>query len=116
MYDTDNIFAKILRKEIPCDAVYEDDIALAFRDIAPKAPVHILVIPKREVRAFSEFAQGDVTTVAAFFQSVAKVVEQVGLKEGGYRLITNDGADANQEVPHFHVHILGGGNLGGLLP
>ncbi len=114
-YDKENIFAKILREEIPCEKLYEDEFALAFRDIAPAAPSHILVIPKREVTSFDDFAEQDVQFVGQFFASVRKVAEQEGLADSGYRLITNHGADANQTVAHFHIHILGGENLGGLL-
>ena len=114
-YDPENIFAKILREEVPCDKLYEDDYALAFRDIAPAAPSHILVIPKREVTSFDDFAEQEVQFVGQFFASIKKVAAQEGLVADGYRLITNHGADANQTVPHFHVHVLGGKNLGGLV-
>lgn len=114
-YDTNNIFAKILRGEIPCKKVYEDDYALAFHDIAPKAPVHVLVIPKTEAVSFADFSQMEARIVAGYFAAVGKVASQLGLVEGGYRLISNAGRDANQEVPHFHTHILAGRNLGGLL-
>ncbi|MDG1287396.1 MAG: histidine triad nucleotide-binding protein [Rickettsiales bacterium] len=113
-YDSANIFAKILRDEIPCEKLYEDEFALAFRDIAPAAPSHILVIPKREVTSFDDFAEQDVQFVGQFFASVRKVAAQEGLVKSGYRLITNHGADANQTVAHFHIHILGGTSLGGL--
>ena len=114
-YDSENIFAKILRGEIPCDKLYEDEAALAFRDISPAAPSHILVIPKIFVTSFHDFAMHNTNAMGAFFKSVQKVATQEGLSESGYRLITNHGADANQTVPHFHVHILGGINLGGLV-
>ncbi|MCB2081884.1 MAG: HIT domain-containing protein [Rickettsiales bacterium] len=115
-YDSQNIFARILRGEIPCDRVYEDEAVLAFRDIQPAAPVHVLVIPKQDVTSFDDFAQQNPFVIAAFFQSMRQVVASLGLQEGGYRLITNHGADASQTVHHFHVHILGGRPLGGLLP
>lgn len=114
-YDSDNIFAKILRGDIPCDKLYEDEHALAFRDISPAAPSHILVIPKMQVCSFNDFAAQDAAAMGAFFKSVQKVAAQEGLVESGYRLITNHGAHANQTVPHFHVHILGGKPLGGLV-
>lgn len=114
-YDPNNVFAKITRGEIPCAKVYEDDHALAFRDIEPSAPVHVLVIPKGEFTSFNDFAAADASRVGAFFQTVQKIAAQEGLVESGYRLITNHGADASQSVPHFHVHILGGRALGGLL-
>ena len=116
-YDASNIFARILRGEIPCDAVYEDEHALAFRDISPAAPVHVLVIPRGDYVSFDDFVQkAGGAEVAAFFASVQKVAAQLGVQEGGYRLITNHGKDASQSVAHFHVHILAGRPLGGLLP
>lgn len=116
LYDENNIFAKILRGEIPCDKVYEDECALAFSDIAPAAPVHVLVIPKGAYVSFDDFMQkADAQKVAAFFARVQKVAAQLDLPENGYRLISNHGADASQAVPHFHVHLLGGRPLGGLL-
>lgn len=117
-YDTDNIFAKILRGEIPNEPVYEDEAVMAFRDIAPAAPTHVLVIPKGEYVSFDDFAQkAGMGAVAGFFAKVQHVASEVlGLGENGYRLITNHGPEANQTVPHFHVHILGGKPLGGLLP
>jgi len=116
VYDSSNIFAKILRGEIPCNKVYEDENALAFHDIAPAAPVHVIIIPKAQAVSFDDFAQKHPQHLAAFFQSVQKVAAELGVQEGGYRLVTNHGADASQSVPHFHVHILGGKPLGGLLP
>lgn len=116
-YDKDNVFARILRGEIPAETLYEDAHAVAFRDISPAAPVHALVIPRGEYASFDDFVQqagaGEVTE---FFSSVQKVAMQLGVQESGYRLITNHGPDASQTVPHFHVHILGGRALGGLLP
>jgi diadenosine tetraphosphate (Ap4A) HIT family hydrolase len=116
MYDTNNIFAKILRGEIPCKEVYQDEYVLAFHDVAPAAPIHVLVIPKGEYVSFDDFSSSaEPQTIAGFFKSVGKVANKLGLEENGYRLITNHGADASQTVPHFHVHILGGTSLGGLL-
>ncbi len=116
-YDSDNIFAKMLRGEIPNNSVYEDEHALAFHDISPAAPVHVLVIPKGEYVSFDDFMQtAGAERVAQFFSAVRKVAEQLGVIDSGYRLITNHGSDASQTVPHFHVHILGGRPLGGLLP
>ena len=114
-YDPENIFAKILRKEIPTTPIYEDDDVLALHDIVPAAPVHILVIPKGEFRSFDDFAQSDSAAVGRFFAAVQQVAAKAGLQENGYRLITNHGADANQTIEHFHVHIVGGKPLGGLL-
>ena len=116
-YDTNNIFAKILRGEIPCNKVYEDTFVLAFHDIAPSAPVHVLVIPKGEYVSFDDFAtNAPAGFMHDFFASVRKVAAQLGVVECGYRLITNHGADASQSVPHFHVHILAGKQMGALLP
>jgi diadenosine tetraphosphate (Ap4A) HIT family hydrolase len=116
-YDAQNIFAKILRGEIPCKKVYEDDFALAFEDIQPAAPVHVLVIPKGDYASFDDFAaRAPAEAMKEFFAAVQKIAAQLGLPENGYRLITNHGPDASQSVPHFHVHILGGRPLGHLLP
>ena len=115
-YDSDNIFAKMLRGDVPLEPIYEDDVALAFNDIAPAAPVHVLVIPKGDYISFDDFTtQAGPAKVGAFFAAVQKVAAQLGLDASGYRLITNHGADASQTVAHFHVHILGGQPLGGLL-
>jgi histidine triad (HIT) family protein len=115
-YDSTNIFARILRKEIPATIVYEDLHALAFHDIAPQAPVHVLVIPKGEYTSFDDFAaKAPGEEIAGFFHSVQRVAAQMGLPEDGYRLISNHGADAGQLVPHFHVHLLGGEPLGALV-
>lgn len=112
-YDPDNIFAKILRGEIPCKKVHEDDHTLAFHDIAPKAPVHVLVIPKGEYVSHDDFsAKATDAEIAAFVRTVGRIARDLGLAEQGYRLIANTGAGGGQEVPHYHVHILGGGPLG----
>ena len=116
-YDTNNIFAKILRGEIPCDKVFENDHALAFNDISPQAKVHVLVIPKgayTDVDDFSKNASKD--EIASLMQAVAEVckITKVSLNEGGngFRLIANTGPDGSQEVPHFHYHVLGGEPMG----
>lgn len=115
-YDDDNIFAQILRGTIPNRTVFEDDHVLAFHDVNPQAPVHVLVIPKASYVSFCDFSQrADPAAIAHFFQSVGTIATQLGLDTGGYRLITNHGAHSRQEVPHFHVHILGGGPLGALV-
>ena len=115
-YDPNNIFAKIMRGEIPCSKVYEDAHAFAFNDIHPDAPIHVLVVPKGEYASFNDFAaNAPAALVQGFFASVQKIAAQLGLEESGYRLITNHGADASQSVHHFHVHILGGKPLGKLL-
>ncbi len=116
MYDKDNVFAKILRGEIPSDTVYEDGFALAFRDISAQAPVHVLVIPKGEYESMDDFStNAPAEMVTGFFRAVAKIARELGVVESGYRLIANHGADSHQEVPHFHVHILGGRALGPML-
>lgn len=115
-YDTDNIFAKILRGEIPSDKVYEDDFALAFNDITPQAPVHVLVIPKGEYISFDDFsATGSVEEISGFYQAVQKVAAQLKLQDDGYRVISNMGANAHQEVMHYHLHILAGCDLGRMI-
>ena len=115
MYDDNNIFAKIIRKEIPCNTIYEDDKVLFFDDINPLAKVHILGIPKKSVVNYREFISlKDQEFVLYFFNKTLEVINKVGLDKTGYRIITNDGLNSNQEVPHFHIHILGGENLGGL--
>lgn len=116
-YDSSNIFARIIRGELPCDKVYEDDRILAFRDISPLAPVHILVIPKESYVSMDDFtAKAPAETVAHFFKTVGDIAREQGVDKGGYRLIANHGADANQEVPHFHFHIIGGKYLGAMMP
>lgn len=116
-YDPCNIFARILRGEIPCNKVLENEHALAFHDIQPAAPVHVLVVPKGEYCSFDDFASNAPSAlVQGFFAAVRQVADQLGLAASGYRLITNHGANAAQTVPHFHVHILGGAPLGGLVP
>jgi histidine triad (HIT) family protein len=115
-YDKNNIFAKILRGEIPCKKLYEDEFALAFPDINPKAPMHVLVIPKGAYENHTDFtSRASEKELAGFERAVGKVAGMVGASEGGYRVISNCGANAHQEVPHYHVHILGGRALGPML-
>lgn len=115
-YDDNNIFAKILRGEIPNDTVYEDDHVLAFKDISPQAPVHILVIPKGSYVSVADFgAKASPAEMTAFWRAVAQIAEEQGLPESGFRVIANTGLNGGQEVPHFHVHILGGKALGPML-
>lgn len=116
-YDNNNIFAKILRGEIPCDKVFENEHALAFNDISPQAKVHVLVIPKgayTDVDDFSKNASKD--EIASLMQAVAEVckITKVSMDEGGngFRLIANTGPDGSQEVPHFHYHVMGGEAMG----
>ena len=115
-YDAQNVFARILRGEIPCRRVFEDEHALAFHDIAPQAPVHVLVIPKRPYVSFADFsARASDAELAGFIRALGRVAAMLGLEEPGYRLLSNMGRDAGQEVPHFHVHLFGGGPLGPML-
>jgi diadenosine tetraphosphate (Ap4A) HIT family hydrolase len=115
-YDDSNIFARILRGEIPSKSVYEDEHALAFHDIAPAAPVHILVIPKGPYVSWDDFSErGSVEEIAGFVRAVGKVARDQGLVEPGYRLLANVGMNSGQEVPHLHVHIFGGRPLGPML-
>jgi histidine triad (HIT) family protein len=115
-YDRDNVFAKILRGEIPCRRAYEDDYALAFHDINPLAPVHVLVIPKGDYVSLDDFtAQAPADQIAGFFRAVGETARVLGLREKGYRVLANTGAHGQQEVPHFHVHIFGGAPLGRML-
>ena len=115
-YDQSNVFAKILRGEIPCDKVYEDEHALAFRDINPLAPTHVLVIPKGAYVSMDNFSRAaSDAEIAGFFRAVGEVARRVGASERGYRFLANHGADAHQEVAHFHVHLFAGAPLGRML-
>ena len=115
-YDPSNIFARILRGEIPSKTVYEDEHALAFHDIAPAAPVHILVIPKGAYVSWDDFSErGSAEEIAGFVRAVGKVARDLGMVEPGYRLLANVGRDSGQEVPHLHVHIFAGRPLGAML-
>lgn len=115
-YDPNNIFARILRDEIPSRRVYENDYAIAFHDIAPLAPVHILVIPKGAYVSWDDFtAQASDAEIAGFMRAVGAVARAHGLVEPGYRLLANTGGHAGQEVPHLHVHLFGGRPLGPML-
>jgi len=115
-YDDDNVFAKILRGDLPNKTVYEDDHVLAFHDIAPQAPVHILVVPKGRYIAQDDFhADASDEEIVAFWRAVAKISRDLGLTDEGHRLIANQGAASGQLVPHFHVHIMAGRRLGPLL-
>ena len=115
MYDENNIFAKILRKEIPCNKVYEDKNSLFFHDINPQAKIHILGIPKVACLDYSDFvSKSDDKTVISFFKSVGVVIDKLKIKEKGFRIITNSGENGGQEVPHFHIHILAGEKIGSL--
>lgn len=116
-YDKNNVFAKIIRGEIPGKKVHEDDQVLAIHDISAAAPVHVLVIPKGEYVSFDDFARNaSPERVAHFFKVITEVAKKTGVDKTGYRLISNHGEHASQSVPHFHVHLIGGRPLGGLLP
>ena len=115
-YDPSNVFARILRGEIPSRRVYEDEWAVAFHDIAPQAPVHVLVIPRGPYVALSDFvATASEAEIAGFFRAVGLVAAQLGLETPGYRILSNMGLHAGQEVPHLHVHLFGGAPLGAML-
>ena len=115
-YDDANIFARILRAEIPCRKVYEDEFALAFHDIAPAAPLHILVIPKGRYVSWDDFsAHASDAEIAGFVRAVGRVARDNGLVAPGYRLLANIGGHGGQEVAHLHVHLFGGAPLGPML-
>jgi histidine triad (HIT) family protein len=102
------LFEKIIAREIPAQIVYEDDLVLAFRDIAPQAPTHVLLIPKKPIPRIAEATPGDHQVLGHLMLKAAEVAERAGLKQGGYRLVFNNGSDAGEAVPHLHCHILGG--------
>jgi diadenosine tetraphosphate (Ap4A) HIT family hydrolase len=115
-YDTNNIFARILRAEIPSRRVYEDDFAIAFHDIAPQAPLHVLVIPRGPYISLADFtAKASEAEIVGFFRAVGAVAKELDLEAPGYRVLANMGEDAGQEVPHFHVHLFGGKRMGAML-
>lgn len=115
-YDDNNVFARILRGEIPSRRVHEDEWSLAFHDIAPQAPVHVLVIPRGRYVSLADFAaRASVAEIAGFWRAVGKVARDLDLEAPGYRVLANMGEHSGQEVPHFHVHIFGGRPLGRML-
>ena len=115
-YDDSNIFAKILRGEIPCRKVYENEWCLAFHDINPQAPHHVLAIPKSPYVSFADFsATAPEAEIAGFIRAIGHVANMLGFEESGYRLLANMGPDSHQEVPHFHVHLFAGRPLGPML-
>jgi diadenosine tetraphosphate (Ap4A) HIT family hydrolase len=115
-YDRNNVFAKILRGEIPCKKIRESQHALAFHDIAPQARVHALVIPKGEYFSWADFSvRASDDEIADLVRTVGQVAKELGVEESGYRLLANHGPDSHQEVPHFHVHIFGAQKLGKML-
>ena len=117
MYDPNNIFARILSGAVPCKKVFETDFALAFHDIHPQAPTHVLVIPKGAYVSMDDFsARATDAEIIGFFRAVGAVARQLGIDAGGYRMLANHGQNGGQEVPHFHVHLFGGRQLGRMLP
>jgi diadenosine tetraphosphate (Ap4A) HIT family hydrolase len=115
-YDDSNIFARILRGELPCAKVYEDEHALAFHDINPQAPVHILAIPKGSYVSWDDFSErAPAAEIAGFVRAIGRIARDQGLVAPGYRLLANVGAHSGQEVPHLHVHIFAGRGLGPML-
>lgn len=112
----DCIFCKIIRKEIPSEVVYEDEAVIAFKDIAPKAPVHVLVVPKQHVEPYERgFKEAEAEILGAMFHAAEEVAKKTGVDRSGYRLIVNVGPDSGQEVPHLHMHVLGGRKIGALV-
>ncbi|HEY0326472.1 MAG TPA: histidine triad nucleotide-binding protein [Allosphingosinicella sp.] len=115
-YDETNVFARILRGEMPCSKVYEDEHALAFNDIFPQAPTHILVIPKGPYVSWDDFSErASDAEIGGFVRAVGRIARDKGLVPDGYRLLANVGLHSGQEVPHLHVHIFAGGPLGPML-
>jgi len=115
-YDRANVFARILRGELPCTKVYEDDHVLAFRDINPQAPTHIVVIPKGEYVSVDDFSENaSVAELAAFIHAIGRIARAEGVAETGYRILANHGPAAHQDVAHFHLHLVGGRDLGPML-
>lgn len=115
-YDPNNVFAKILRGEIPCKKVYENEHVLAFHDIQPQAPVHVLVIPKGAYVSMDDFSQNaSPAEQAALVKATGDVARQLGIAASGYRVLSNCGVDGNQEVPHLHLHLFGGRRLGRMI-
>lgn len=115
-YDRDNVFAKIVRGEIPCNKVYEDEHVLAFHDINPQTPVHVLVIPKGAYVSLDDFSQNaSAEEIAALVRAAGKIARDLGAAASGYRILANNGPDANQEVRHLHFHIFAGKPLGRMI-
>jgi diadenosine tetraphosphate (Ap4A) HIT family hydrolase len=113
VYDKKNVFARILKGELPCKKVYEDDFAIAFHDLYPAAPVHVLVVPRGEYVSFDDFSENaSHDEVYGFFKAVKNTIKELNISDTGYRLISNHGVDGAQTVPHFHMHILAKRRLG----
>ena len=116
VYDDENVFARIVRGQLPCKKVYEDSDVLAFEDINPQAKIHILIIPKGRYVSWDDFSQhADPSHMVALVRAAGIVARHYGLDQSGYRLLTNIGADGGQEVPHLHLHLFGGEALGPML-
>ncbi|MBT5429058.1 MAG: histidine triad nucleotide-binding protein [Rhodospirillaceae bacterium] len=116
LYDNENIFAKILRNEIPHKCVYEDNYALAFEDINPQAPNHVLVIPKGKYISFDDFTNlASDMEITGFFRAVGTTARKLKIDKQGYRVLSNIGKHGGQEVPHFHIHLFGGRRLGSMI-
>ncbi len=115
-YDTGNVFARILRGEIPCTKVYEDDDVLAFKDVNPQTPVHILVVPKGAYASLDDFSeQASDREIAALMRAAGRIAREQGVVDSGYRILANHGRDGHQEVPHFHLHLFAGKDLGRMI-
>ena len=115
-YDDGNVFAKILRGELPCKKVHEDAHALSFHDINPQAPVHVLVVPKGRYVSLDDFtANASAAEQAGLMRAIGEVARKLGLEKAGYRVLTNTGRDAHQDVPHLHFHVFGGRRLGRMI-
>lgn len=109
------IFSKIIAKEIPAEIVYQDDLVTAFKDINPQAPTHILIVPNKEIPSVNDVTAEDELMLGRMFTAARKIAEEQGIAASGYRLLINNGDDGGQEVPHLHMHILGGRKLGPML-
>ncbi len=113
MYDENNVFAKIIRREIPADIIYEDEHTIGFKDISPAAPIHIIVIPKNKYTSFHHFMEvASENETTNFFVAIKKIASNLNIDQNGYRILSNIGSDGMQTVPHFHFHILAGKPLG----
>ena len=110
-YDRNNVFARILRGELPCSKVYEDEYVLAFRDINPQAPTHVLLVPKRHIASLNDLAPGDDQIVGELARRAAAIAKERGIAAGGYRVVFNTNRDAGQTVFHIHLHLLGGRSM-----
>jgi len=112
---SESIFSKIIKGEIPADIVYQDDLVTAFKDINPQAPVHILIVPNKEIPSANDITPEDEPALGRLFSVAAKIAREQGVAESGYRLLVNTGRDGGQEVPHLHMHLFGGRPLGPML-